>query len=190
MSIDWASLVADAFASAPEKAAETAKKTAETGGKASDCPLFPVESGNKSGAVGTKQESQVFDFNRFSNSCSHVPTVPADFEEDQEADSSDYLFDMRKTPGGEEPQGGFAPERKDPAAACASCANLATPGLSSGYCGAGRADLAPAYGEGHPLRALPADGGEGCPLWETDWYAPRKRPANWGAPVSFFFRRR
>ena len=32
------------------------------------------------------------------------------------------------------------------------------------YCG-GRSDLEPAYGRGHPLRLLPADGGANCTVW-------------------------
>jgi hypothetical protein len=39
---------------------------------------------------------------------------------------------------------------------CYGCQHFARPGLSDGHCG-GRADLAPAYGPGHPLRLLPAD---------------------------------
>lgn len=48
--------------------------------------------------------------------------------------------------------------------ACVSCRHLAKPGRSSGHCG-GRTDLPPAYGEGHPLRVLPDDGGVSCPNW-------------------------
>lgn len=44
---------------------------------------------------------------------------------------------------------------------CDECQHKTTRFSSSGYCG-GRADLAPVYGEGHPLRVLPADGGVSC----------------------------
>lgn len=45
--------------------------------------------------------------------------------------------------------------------ACKDCMNLSRPGHSAGYCG-GRTDLAAAYGETHPLRILPDDGGASC----------------------------
>lgn len=45
--------------------------------------------------------------------------------------------------------------------ACNECKHLARPGRSTGYCG-GRSDLAAAYGETHPLRILPDDGGASC----------------------------
>lgn len=47
---------------------------------------------------------------------------------------------------------------------CASCMHLRKPGGVSRYCSA-RSDLPPAYGEGHPLRLLPDDDGEGCGQW-------------------------
>jgi hypothetical protein len=47
---------------------------------------------------------------------------------------------------------------------CCQCRHFARPGLSDGYCG-GRSDLEPAYGRGHPLRLLPADGGANCTVW-------------------------
>jgi hypothetical protein len=50
---------------------------------------------------------------------------------------------------------------------CRTCAHLARPGLSAGYC-AVRTDLPRAHGADstHPLRQLPADGGAGCVFWE------------------------
>lgn len=48
---------------------------------------------------------------------------------------------------------------------CATCELCSRPGRASGYCGGGRADLAPVYGAGHPLRRLPGDGGVTCPVW-------------------------
>ena len=48
---------------------------------------------------------------------------------------------------------------------CMTCRDFARPGLSSGYCGGGRADLLPAYGDHHPLRQLPEDGGASCEEW-------------------------
>ena len=47
---------------------------------------------------------------------------------------------------------------------CKTCAHFARPGRADGHCG-GRDDLAPAYGEGHPLRVLPDDGGVSCKRW-------------------------
>lgn len=47
---------------------------------------------------------------------------------------------------------------------CETCALRRAPGRSDGYC-SGREDLAPAYGAGHPLRVLPADGGVSCARW-------------------------
>lgn len=51
---------------------------------------------------------------------------------------------------------------------CVSCVHFRCPGRSSGYCG-GREDLARAYGEGHPLRVLPDDGGTSCGRWRSRW---------------------
>lgn len=48
---------------------------------------------------------------------------------------------------------------------CMTCRDFARPGLSSGYCGGGRAGLLPAYGDHHPLRQLPEDGGASCEEW-------------------------
>lgn len=48
---------------------------------------------------------------------------------------------------------------------CKTCRHFAKPGRADGYCG-GREDLAHAYGEGHPLRVLPDDGGVSCRRWE------------------------
>ncbi|MDR3158742.1 MAG: hypothetical protein LBU11_06960 [Zoogloeaceae bacterium] len=47
---------------------------------------------------------------------------------------------------------------------CHTCEHLRKPGLSDGYC-AGREDLSPAYGENHPLRQRPEDGGASCREW-------------------------
>ena len=60
-----------------------------------------------------------------------------------------------------------AAEQAAVAQMCAECAHFARPGRSDGYCGApARRDyLAPAYGEGHPLRKLPDDLGASCPAW-------------------------
>lgn len=51
-----------------------------------------------------------------------------------------------------------APQR----AACSACQQWTRPGLSGGYCGAHRPDMAAAYGPNHPLRCLPHDGGAHC----------------------------
>ncbi len=50
---------------------------------------------------------------------------------------------------------------------CANCQHVRRLGGVVRYCASGRPDLLPAYGEGHPLRQLPADGGVGCPRWAT-----------------------
>lgn len=47
---------------------------------------------------------------------------------------------------------------------CRSCRHLTRPGRADGYC-AERIDLPHAYGADHPLRQLPADGGEDCRQW-------------------------
>lgn len=49
-----------------------------------------------------------------------------------------------------------------PLASCRRCTHIRRPGMSAGYCGGPRTDLAPAYGIHHPLRELPADRGECC----------------------------
>lgn len=55
--------------------------------------------------------------------------------------------------------------QKSAAPSCKTCRHLKRPGLSAGYCD-GRSDLPPAYGPGHQLRRLPADGGATCTTWE------------------------
>lgn len=46
---------------------------------------------------------------------------------------------------------------------CKTCRHRSEPGRSDpGYCGGGRNDLSPAYGENHPLRRLPDDMGASC----------------------------
>lgn len=47
---------------------------------------------------------------------------------------------------------------------CASCAHTRKPGGVTLYC-CFRPDLPPAYGDGHPLRQLPDDGGGNCGRW-------------------------
>jgi hypothetical protein len=56
------------------------------------------------------------------------------------------------------------PDDEIPTSTCASCTHSRKPGGVSRYCSA-RPDLPPAYGEGHPLRQLPDDDGEGCGQW-------------------------
>lgn len=48
---------------------------------------------------------------------------------------------------------------------CGTCRHIRRPGIANRYC-AGRDDLLPAYGDGHPLRQLPADQGANCERWE------------------------
>lgn len=50
---------------------------------------------------------------------------------------------------------------------CSTCRYCMRPGLSAGYCGGGRDDLAPAYGMNHPLRQLPASHGEDCATYRS-----------------------
>lgn len=51
-------------------------------------------------------------------------------------------------------------------ASCATCAHWSSMAAPVGYCGAGRGDLEPAYGEGHPLRRLPQNKGADCAHYE------------------------
>ncbi len=53
------------------------------------------------------------------------------------------------------------------------CRHLRRPGRSDGLCASGRDDLMPAYGDRHPLRRLPADGGEGCKQFELAKWVTR-----------------
>lgn len=48
---------------------------------------------------------------------------------------------------------------------CDTCENSRKPGASRHCCA--RPDLPPAYGEGHPLRHLPDDGGADCGRWAS-----------------------
>lgn len=58
-------------------------------------------------------------------------------------------------------------------AGCSDCRHLRRPGRSDGLCASGRDDLMPAYGANHPLRKLPADGGDGCKQFElAKWVTP------------------
>lgn len=51
-----------------------------------------------------------------------------------------------------------------PATGCTSCTHSRKPGGVTRYCSA-RPELPPAYGDGHPLRCLPDDGGADCKHW-------------------------
>ena len=59
-----------------------------------------------------------------------------------------------------------------PPPSCGTCAHFRRPGTTV-YCGGGREDLPRAYGQHHPLRRLPADGGASCTLWQQH---PRLEP--------------
>jgi hypothetical protein len=59
---------------------------------------------------------------------------------------------------------------------CATGAHLRRPGTAEG-CAAGRADLPPLFGAHHPLRQLPADGGEHCVQWAGPGIGARDHPA-------------
>jgi hypothetical protein len=54
----------------------------------------------------------------------------------------------------------------EPVHSCATCCNSRQPGASR-YCCA-RPELPPAYGDRHPLRLLPDDGGDGCGQWARE----------------------
>lgn len=64
-------------------------------------------------------------------------------------------------------QSAHEPARQSAARGCSTCRHRRRPGLSEGYCGGGRDDLAGAYGAHHPLRRLPADQGESCASYQT-----------------------
>jgi hypothetical protein len=51
----------------------------------------------------------------------------------------------------------------EPVHSCVICGNSRQPGASR-YCRV-RPELPPAYGDRHPLRLLPDDGGDGCEQW-------------------------
>lgn len=51
-----------------------------------------------------------------------------------------------------------------PPTSCITCTHTRRPGGVARYCSA-RPELPPAYGEGHPLRQLPDDGGVDCGQW-------------------------
>lgn len=169
MPIDWGLLVDEVLANAPGKAEKK-------GEKASEHPCSHSKSGNNGGVVGTKNKDQVIDYKGLIEGCSHVLTVPTIFEEGQGTEVFKNGNGMDFEPDGEGAKSGSAPEKKPPAPACLICANLTKPGLSSGYCKAARADLAPAYGPGHPLRRLPPDGGASCHAWAWNGLPPRPAP--------------
>jgi hypothetical protein len=81
-----------------------------------------------------------------------------------------FVGRSRKVSSGEVSNGVSSKTAPKEAAAmrCGNCRHFARPGLSSGYCGAGRADLLHAYGDDHPLRQLPEDGGASCVCWLAD----------------------
>lgn len=145
--INWADLVASA-------AAKVAGNAGERG-----CPR--PTSGNKGTEAGTESDAQPIEKTELVHSCSRVPAVPAIFEHHRERPGNI----APRVSGGGEVAKGSAPESKDAGRGCVSCCHLRRPGLSDGYCGGDRPDLRPAYGPGHPLRALPRDGGAGCGGW-------------------------
>ena len=53
-------------------------------------------------------------------------------------------------------------------AGCTECRHLRRPGGGAWYC-CGRSDLPPAYGEGHPLRQIPAEANAQCLTFEP-WH--------------------
>lgn len=115
------------------------------------------ESRNKGTDVGTENEMQAIEVKQLHGSCSDVPTVPHVFDKAKVRNVSSRESDA----GGWSDQEAVAPESGRAVRGCRACAWLRRPGLSGGYC-AGRDDLPRAYGQHHPLRRLPDDGGMGC----------------------------
>lgn len=150
MSLDWSALVDSALES--------------TAGQVTPSAVFPSSSGNTAKGVGTEIETQAIDSKGMISSCSHVPTVPPIFEGERPDTLENAIPMACSAPGGGRPAGAPAPTERPGDQGCASCTHLGRPGLSDGYCG-GRPDLPFAYGPGHPLRQLPADGGLGCGTW-------------------------
>lgn len=151
MSVDWALIV--------DKALDV--NAAHTNGP----KLFPQKVGTASGGVGTKTDAYPIDYKEPDIACSHVPTVPLDFEELRLGQKGNSRTSSFKEPVGDGVEGPAAPVQIEVKQACRTCAHLRRPGLSEGYCGA-RDDLALAYGPGHPLRRCPDDRGAHCPVFE------------------------
>lgn len=72
---------------------------------------------------------------------------------------ADWLAGEAGKPGAQRTAAPFRP-------LCRTCGNTRRPGQADfpGYCTA-RTDLAPIYGEAHPLRRLPEDKGASCTAW-------------------------
>lgn len=147
MTIDWGELVSAAVV-----------ETDENGQK---CGRTHSAGGYNGRAVGTEGTPQQIDIIGFVRPCTHLPTVPTIFEEHQDR----AVFIDCDTPEGGGVQGRFAPEKEQGEQQCKACKHLRRPGLADGYCGGDRADLAYAYGPGHPLRKLPDDAGANCSTW-------------------------
>lgn len=147
MTIDWGELVSAAVVETCENS-QNSGRTHSSGGY-------------NEGAVGTGKTMQHYDLTDDICSCTHFPTVPTTFEEHQ----ASTIFIDCDTPEGGGVQGRFAPEKEQDEQQCKTCKHLRRPGLADGYCGGDRADLAYAYGPGHPLRKLPDDAGANCSTW-------------------------
>jgi len=127
-------------------------------------PVFPPSEWEHGKGVGTENEAQAIENKR---DCKPVPTVtpvPVVFEEARVREDEKHNPSSFEEPAGGGFQGQLAPHKRG----CRTCAHLRRPGLSDGHC-AGREDLPPAYTPEHPLRRLPADGGEGCTSWLLHW---------------------
>jgi len=148
--IDWAALVANSALSLPKN--EDKEPCSDSIGR---------NKPEKTEKVGTAESLSPVGFPGFVPT---VPIVPTCFEGPrvEEQENRSPLSFLK--PVGDVIEGQSAPHKKACESSCRTCANLGRPGLSDGHCG-GRDDLPPAYGPGHPLRKLPADGGASCPAW-------------------------
>lgn len=149
--IDWAALVANSALRMPEN--EGKEPCSDSTGR---------NKPGKTEKVGTAESLAPVGFPGFVPT---VPTVPTSFEGSRvEEHKNNNLWSFIEPVGGGV-EGQSAPHKKACESSCRTCAHLGRPGLSDGHCG-GRDDLPPAYGPGHPLRQLPADGGASCSTWK------------------------
>ena len=149
--IDWSVLVRDSLPNLPKNEAKS--------------PCSDSTYRNKPPNTQTVGTLETLSSTGFQGFVPTVPAVPTGFERTRIEKSENNKPLSFIGPAGGEFEEQCAPHKKAIEPYCRTCADLCRPGLSDGYCGAGREDLAHAYGHGHPLRKLPADGGENCPVW-------------------------
>lgn len=151
MSVDWSVIVDEAL----ELHADRPRRP----------EVFPQEVGTLSRGVGTKNEPYPFDPKGIDVACSHVPTIPTNFEEPRLGQTENNNTSSFIEPAGGGVERSSAPLQSEVEQACRTCSHLRRPGLSEGYCSA-RDDLPLAYGPGHPLRRCPDDRGACCPVFD------------------------